>query len=83
MSFSPYPWQSRCLWWQKGKSWWKRGRREERIENPGRELRRKERRKKGRKEGRSELWETIGGRQRLAKERRSPNTGEERQRGRK
>ncbi|CAN0204631.1 unnamed protein product, partial [Bubo scandiacus] len=46
----PYPWQTRCLWWQKGKSWWKRGRREERIETPGRELRRKERRKKGRKE---------------------------------
>lgn len=45
-----YPWQNKCLRWQKGKSWWKRGRREERIETPGRELRRKERRKKGRKE---------------------------------
>lgn len=46
----PCPWWTRYLQWQKGKYWWKRGRREERIETPGRELRRKERWKKGRKE---------------------------------
>ncbi|KAJ7421029.1 hypothetical protein BTVI_19685 [Pitangus sulphuratus] len=58
--------------------------REERRENRNsRESAEKKRKKKERKEGRSELGEMMGGRERLEEERGSPNTGEERQRGRK